>query len=306
MSEDDSGELGPWEYLGYKLIVKIKERSKRQISRSKFLKLNCVADRYLQDELDCDIGLPRYWYKYGEILDEHSTNREYFHAPSARGFSGQQYLTSREYATDEFDITDEEKELIDEAADWIALRFAKRNVEQIKAHQYRTHAPKEFIRAYSELRELLDSNFEEQAILTRYSSKDASNQELVTDLLDEMLMTYPKQRYEDMHGTYLRWDDTARLLVEDEPDYDVLKEFLDDFIEALSKVELRFEHASNVPEDRLDRWWGERDDILNDFERELENRRTSLLKDTEPSGELESVAEGYNEAVVNMMYENGK
>jgi len=304
MSEDESGELGPWEYLGYKLIVKIKERSKRQISRSKFLKLNCVADRYLQDELDYDIGLPRYWYKYGEILDEHATNREYFHAPSARGFSGQQYLTSREYADDEFDITDEEKELIDEAVDWTALRFAKRNVEQIKAYQYQTHAPKEFIRAYSELRELLTADLEEQALLTQFSMGDASNQELVIDLLDEMLMTYPKQRYEDMYGTYLRWDDTARILIEDDPDFAALKEFLDDFIEILSKAELRFEHASNVPEYRLDRWWSERDDIMNDFERELENRRTKLLKNPEPSGELESVAEEYNETVVNLMHGN--
>lgn len=304
MSEDDGEKLGPWEYLGYKLIVKIKDRYKRQISRSKFLKLNCVADHYLQEELDFDIDLPRYWYKYGEILDEHSVNGEFYHAPSARGFSGQQYLTSREYDVDEFDITDEEREMIDKAVDWTALRFAKRNVEQIKAYQYQAHAPKEFIRAYSELRELLITDLEEQAVLTRYSSKDASNQEIVTDLLDEMLMTYPTQRYEDMYGIYLRWDDTARILIEDDPDYPGLKEFLDDFIKALSKVELRFEHGSNIPEYRLDRWWNERDDVLNSFEEELENRRIALLKSDEPSGELESVAEEYNEAAMNLMRAN--
>ena len=299
--EDESGQLGAPEYLGYQLIVKIKERSKRQISRSKFLKLNCIADRFLRDELDTDIGLPRYWYKYGEILDEQAINGEFYHAPSARGFSGQQYLTSREYEADEFDITEEERQRIEDASEWTALRFAKRNAEQIKSHQYRAHAPKEFIRAYSELRERLDvSNLEEQTVLGYFAEGETGNEELVIDLLDEMLLTYPKEEYSSIYDLYLRWDDTARMLVEEEG-FNALNEFLDEFIEALSKTELRFEHSKNVPEERLERWREQRDDTLEAFEQTLHKRRRGLIEGQEPSGELEKVASEYNEAAASLM-----
>jgi hypothetical protein len=301
MSEQ-SGELGPQEYLGYRLIVKIKQRSRRQISRSKFLKLNCIADRFLRDELDTDIGLPRYWYKYGEIMDEQSINGEFYHAPSARGYRGQQYLTSREYDDDEFDIDEETRERINDAVEWTALRFAKRNADEIKNYQYQVQAPKEFIRAYSELRERLDvSNLEEQTVLGQFSSSEEGNKELATDLLDEMLLTYPKNEYDTIYDLYLRWDDTARLLIKNEPDFDALNEFLDEFIEALSKVELRFEHSEHVPEERMERWREERNNALDDFEATLREMRKELLRDRKPSGELDKVAEDYNETVAGLM-----
>jgi len=301
MSEQ-GGRLGPQEYLGYRLIVKIKERSKRQISRSKFIKLNCIADRFLRDELDTDIGLPRYWYKYGEILDEQAINSEFYHAPSARGFTGQQYLTSSEYADNEFDIDEDTRANINEAVEWTALRFAKRNAEQIKNYQYRVQAPKEFIRAYSELRERLDvSELEEQAIIGEFSPGEAGNKELVIDLLDEMLLTYPKDEYDYICDLYLRWDDTARMLIEEQSDFDSLNEFLDEFIEALSKTELRFKHSKYIPEERLERWRDERQDALDDFRRTLQEKRKELLRDREPSGELHKVAEEYNETVAGLM-----
>jgi len=301
-NEGESGKLGAPEYLGYQLIVKIKQRSKRQISRSKFLKLNCIADRFLRDELDADIGLPRYWYKYGEILDEQAINGEFYHAPSARGFSGQQYLTSREFSPDEFNITEEERQKIEDAAEWTALRFAKRNAEQIKSHQYRAQAPKEFIRAYSELRERLDvSNLEEQTVLAYVTEAEDGNKELVIDLLDEMLLTYPKDEYDSIYHLYLRWDDTARILAEQERDFDALNEFLDEFIEALSKVELRFVHSENVPEERLEGWNVQREETMDEFEQILQDRRSELLSGQEPSGELEKVASEYNEAAANLM-----
>lgn len=300
MSEEN-GDLGPQEYLGYRLIVKIKERTQRQISRSKFLKLNCVADRFLRDELNTDIGLPRYWYKYGEILDEQSINGEFYHAPSARGYSGQQYLTSREYEDEEFDVNEQTRNNIDDAVEWTALRFAKRNAEQIKNYQYQVQSPKEFIRAYSELRERLDvSNIEEQAVLAEFDSTRGEHEQLALDLLDEMLLTYPKNEYDTIYDLYLRWDDTARLLVE-ASDFDELNEFLDEFIEALSKAELRFEHCNHIPEDRMDRWREERGDAVNDFDQSLIERRRELLRKRDPSGELDKVAEEYNETVGEMM-----
>lgn len=298
MNENEGGDLGPREYLGYQLIVRIKERSSRQISRSKFLKLYCIADRYLRDELSTDIGLPRYWYKYGEILDEQSINNEFYHAPSARGYAGQQYLTSRPYEDEEFDLDADTRRRIDEAVVWTALRFGKRNAEQIKNHQYNVHAPGQFIHAYSELRERLDvTSRGEQAILGQFTGGERDNQEFVRDLLDEMLLTYPKDEYEVMYELYLRWDDTARLILADEQDYDALNRFLDEFIEALSKIELRFHHSVNLPSHRLERWQAERDHVLAEFEETLEKRRADLLSGRESSGELEKVADEYNAAV---------
>lgn len=300
--EEEKGQLGAPEYLGYQLIVEIKEQSSKQISRSKFLKLNCIADRLLCEEGNLDIGLPRYWYKYGEILDEQAINSEFYHAPAARGYHGQQYLTSREYSSEEFDITAEEQKKIEDAAESTALRFGKRNANRIKAHQYRAHAPKEFIHAYSELRELLDvSNLENQAVIGSFTGDTEGREELVINLLDVMFLTYPKDTYSQLYPHYLRWDDTARVLVEQEHDFDALNEFLDEFIEVLSKVELRFIHSRNIPEERLERWRENQEDTLDGFREVIRERRRNLLAEHQVSGELEKVAAAYNEAATNLI-----
>ena len=57
---DADGSLGRAEFLCYRLLVRLEDSRSGAISRSKFNKLSCIADRYLQSELDHDIGFPRY------------------------------------------------------------------------------------------------------------------------------------------------------------------------------------------------------------------------------------------------------
>jgi len=95
--EDSPEQFGPPEFLGWHLLVSLKNRSGDQISRSKFLKLCCIADRYLLEELDHDIGFPRYWYMYGELANQHEFSGRFYNAPSAIGYEGQQYLPKQRF-----------------------------------------------------------------------------------------------------------------------------------------------------------------------------------------------------------------
>jgi len=116
-----------------------------------------------------------------------------------------------------------------------------------------------------------------------------------------MLLTYPKNEHDSIYNLYLRWDDTARMLVKDRSDFDDLNKLLDEFIETLSKAELRFDHSEHIPEERLEWWQDEREEVLDEFEDTLQEKRKELLRDREPSGDLTKVAEEYNETVANLM-----
>jgi hypothetical protein len=80
---DQAEQFGEPEYLGWSLLVHLKDQSNDQISRSKFLKLCCITDRYLLEKHDYDVGLPRYWYMYGELANQHEFSGRFFNASKA-------------------------------------------------------------------------------------------------------------------------------------------------------------------------------------------------------------------------------
>lgn len=152
MTEETETTLAESEYLGYQLLKHLYEVDNRPVSRSKFLKLSCIADRALLDSQDVDIGFPRYWYKYGELAAVHDFSRDFINAPSARFWSGQEIHPDREIPDHEFDVEPSVREAITKAVRQTVDRFGKSTVEEIKGHQYRTQAPNDFIEAYSRLR----------------------------------------------------------------------------------------------------------------------------------------------------------
>lgn len=323
MLGNNGGEpFGAPEFLGYRLLVRLKEDSDAQITRAKFLKLTCLADEYLQREFDVDIGFPRYWYKYGEIASEHDLNGTFYKSGQAYGFPARQYapandvknvgwedqlrigeseqlyLPLEEVEEDDFDVDEKTRMKVNEAVRWVTHKFGTSPVKEIRRHQYQSHSPLEFIRAYSELRWQLE-NIEPTQTALLNSGQSQSRKEIVENLLDEMVITYPKE-FGEMRTLFLRWEDTARLLLNDGADYNQLKQFLESFIEALSKVELRFYHNQNIPESRLENWKEETDDIVEDFEIELDEERQGLLLEQPSSAvaEFEKVTEPYDETVL--------
>lgn len=291
-------EFGEPEFLGWLLLKELKEQSDDQISRSKFLKLCCIADRRLVDTHEYEVGLPRYWYMYGELANEHEFTGRFYNAPLAIGWDGQQYIP-KELHSDLFDVSEEGLESIPKAVNWTVREFGRKNVEEIKQHQYEEYAANDFIRKYSELRWLLRTvDLGRQERLGNFGSGGESNEEYFKRQLDGMMSAYPdEERYEDMKRLYLRWDDTVRLMVEQSVEYSRIAEFLDDFIEVLSKSVLRFVDSQHISEERLSNWEEDAAEEKADFTSHLTEVRSDLLRSRSRSTELDRVSDTYSQTI---------
>lgn len=302
--------FGAAEYLGHQLLLHHQEQ-RGLVPKTVFHKLWCISDHHLSGNYGIDIGLPRYWYMYGEMVDEVSVDTGFRTAPSAP-WGGQAYKPDWDLERSDFDITDEQRELIDSTVTWTLNRFDRRETRYLEFYQYQTHSPNDFIRAYSELRAHLQYvNLDVQDVLTplaiRPGFEAESNEELIEAYLDEMLITYPENIpvFADFQTIYLRWDDTARLLLNETDAYAEFDDFLDRFIEALSKDVLKLTYHDDIPPERLEQWEAEADEATAEFESYLAARRSSLLETRELSGTLEDVSETFDETVLSDLEGNG-
>jgi len=298
MPQDDP-TFGEPEFLGWLLLKQLKDQSDDQISRSKFLKLCCIADRRLADTHEYDVELPRYWYMYGELANEHEFSDRFYNAPLAIGWEGQQYIP-KELPVDAFDVSEEGLGLIPQAVRWTVNEFGRKNVEEIKRHQYEEHAENEFIRTYSELRWLLNTiDLGRQERLPNYGSGGESNEEYLKRQLDEMMAAYPddEERYDGMKRLYFRWDDTVRLMVDQAVEYSRIAEFLDDFIRTLSKVVLRFAYNQNISDQRLADWEEDAAEEKSEFATHLKEVRSKHLRNRSRSTELDRVSDAYSQTI---------
>ncbi|MFB6163139.1 MAG: hypothetical protein ABEJ86_06870 [Halococcoides sp.] len=296
------GDLGAVEYLGHQLLMGHQEQ-RGLVPKTVFHKLWCISARHLEDNHETEIGLPRYWNKYGEMVDEQSVNDEFYSAPSAP-WGGQAYKPDWQLDSDDFDISTEERKLVDRTVKWTLNRFKRRKSRYLEAYQYQTYSPNDFIRAYSELREHLQyMDLDSQQVLTQLTFRPEfeaeSNDELLTSYLDELVITYPEndEAFSAFQPLFLRWDDTARLLLERDRPYDELETILDEFVDALSKAVLQVKYNDSVPDERLSRWRENAEDARASFERYLDEFRTDLLVSREQSGVLDSVSETYDDTV---------
>lgn len=278
---DATEEFGPSEYLCYRLLVELERSRSKAVSRSKFHKLSCLADRHLQSERDRDIGFPRYWYVYGEVMDEQSIDGRFYHAPAAKFWSGQRYVPVEDVNDWDFPVPDDQKADIDAAVDWAVRNFERTNAEGVKEYLYRHHIPNEFVRTYSDLREQLNRvNLDEQYTLGDFQVTSRSTRGFVLDSLEAMVEAYPRDDYPEAYKLFLEWYDTVELLLEPtDPDYGMFAEFLDSLITMLSKVELRFHHRQHIPDERIRVWERERLEAKSEFASKLSERRREILRD---------------------------
>lgn len=269
---------GRSEYLCYRLLVGLERSRCSAVSRSKFHKLSCITDRYLLSELGHDVGFPRYWYIYGEVMDEQSIARGFYRAPAAKFWAGQQYVPADDVADWEFAVPEAEKDRIDEAVRWTVNRFEQWSAADIQRYQYREFVPNQFIRAYSTLRaQLQDVDLDTQYTLGDFSATPRSTEEFVEDCLDEMVRSYPREDYPEMYDLFLRWDETVRLLLDGTPNYRGIEELLESFVRTLSKVELRFHHRQNIADARIREWENDRLEVKSEFRSRLAAKHEELL-----------------------------
>lgn len=296
MPEND--EFREPEFLGWTLLSKLKNQSDDQISRSKFLKLTCVADRRLQERKNVDVGLPRYWYMYGELANEHEFSGRFYNAPRAIGWEGQRYIP-KNLAFEDFDIDEELVTQILPIVEEVVSELGRENVEDIKEYQYTEFAENEFIRKYGELRWILKNIDLGEQIRLEYFQVGRSNEEYVKDLLDGMMESYPNEEsgYDEIKPLYLKWDDTVRLMMEQSVEYSKIAEFLDKFIKVLSKSVLRLKYQQNISSERLSRWEEEGENAQVDFRKEIKDERKRLFNTRTRSTELDNVSETYSAAI---------
>lgn len=292
-----SEKFGAPEYLGYRVIRERERQDGQPTSRSKFWKLCCITDRRLQKDSGLDIEFPRHWYKYGEVADVHSLDRDFIDAPSARHWSGQEILSDREIPISEFEVDHRERRLIEQAASKVVYELGKCSSEELKNYQYENHTDDEFVESYTRLRAQFEAvNMDQQRLLQDFAG---GGSDPVLDLLNEMLINYPEGEgyYADVFSLFLDWDDTMRLMYEQSHSASRMKNFLEFFVEKLSEVTLRFEYHTGIPEGRIERWKENREDRLAELESGIEETRQELLEDYQEPNTLDTVADSFSDVI---------
>lgn len=303
MSNEEQTEYGARDFLCYQLLVQLDEAQHdgRSITRTQFLKISPIADRILSEEYDRDIGLPRYWYMYGEVLNETPLNGGFYTTRDAP-WDGKAIELSPGISSDTFDVKDDVRRDIHEVARRLASNFANERTDELKEYQYREFAPTKFITAFDDFRSFISKTDRQSTTLDSFISgkPSYSPESEALELLDEALISYPEDRYEEMYDVFLEWEDTTRLLLEQETSFDEAEGLLRDFWETFSKVELRLQHEQNTPQEQKMRWVKQRENAKREFRERLTEMRNEILTNRQQSDVLNDVAESYSETVRDM------
>lgn len=296
---DEFGELGPPEYLLYHVLLARDKQDNKETGRTNTHKLCVLVDRELRSEYDRDVLLPTYWYKYGKTLSEADLNTAVAHRPRSDKTFGYSYYPADQISETDFDHLDADlKDDVFRAVQDVIGKHGDKTVDELEEYQYKNFRPDDFIEAYGDLRWYL-AQFaidDEQRTLTKFlGSKQKS---VIEDHLDRMLGTFPSEEYQEIHHTYLEWDDTIRLLHEQGHSPRSLLEFTELFIEGLAKTVLRFKHNDNIPDERLAEWQEDKEDTLRELGDRIQRKRQEALQHREESGMMDRIAESYNETIL--------
>lgn len=295
----DAADLGPPEYLAYRVLHERKSQHGGETGRTQFHKLCCLTDKHLGENYDREIGFPKHWYKYGRMAHEGLLNSDVTFTPQANYKSGQAYYPADRVSESDFDHLDDDlRDDIFSAAKHVVDKHGDKSAEELEDYQYKTDAPNDFVEAYGDLRWHLSAQVTSQESQTDLGTfLDDDERTSMEEHLDEMLVNFPKEDYTEIYDAYLLWDDTFRLLHEQDASPRALKEFLEIFIEQLAKACLRLDDNYNIPDEELEKWENQKDAEIKKLEEEIEKRRQQAIESRTPTNELDSVAEAYNETI---------
>ncbi len=193
--------------------------------------------------------------------------------------------------------------MIDRTAKETVSSHGKKSAKDLKNHQYKNHVEDPFIDAYTQLRAQFEAvDLDQQHLITRWQDEPGDP---VEHYLDQMLVSYPEERqyYSDVFGAYLDWDDTFRLMYEEDYPASQLKSFLEFFVEKLSESTLRLLYNHGIPENRLADWEEEREDVIEELENGVEETRAELLEGREVPEVLDTVSDSFSSVIAEEMDE---
>lgn len=303
MSDEEQLGDDACDFLCYQLLRQLDtaQRDGRSITRTQFLKIAPIADRVLADEYDRELGLPRYWYMYGEVLNEKPLNSGYYTTTDAP-WGGKAIELAPGTSPNAFDVADDVRRDVYEVARRLANDFANEHSMELKEYQYREYAPNEFVIAFDDFRDFISNTDQQSTTLDRFLSEGGSysREAEAQSLLDDVLIEYPEDTYDEMYEVFLEWEDTTRLLLEQGTSFEEIEGLLSDFWETFSKVELRLRHEQNTPREQKLEWEDNRNDVKQEFRDRLTDIREDALGNRDSCNVLESVAESYSEAAKNL------
>lgn len=299
----DFGQDDAADYLSYRLLERLlkAQHDGRDVVKTQFWKLPCIADRYLQDELNVNVELPRYWYQYGEVLNVNAVSDGLFMEKEDTSWGGTRMALPPGVEDSQFDIEDEERKSVDRAVHKVVSDFANEDSDVVKEYQYENYSPTEFIQVFDEFRQQLEVE-EPSTTLSDFGEGGETPSQVALDILDDVYRIYPKEIYDEGHSLFLRWEDTVRMVLEDE-DLETASSLTESFWEAFSKIELRLKHEQNTPEAQMRKWEREKSDVISDFRNRLSNIRGDVLTDRDSDGDmvLDTVSESYSDTVREML-----
>ena len=295
----DPDNLGEPEFLAYTVLSVYDEAGHGELSRTGYHKLTTIADIELRSGHGVDVGLQSHWYFYGLTVDEDAFGETVAFTPNANHHSGQAYYPADRVSESHFaHIHPGRRETIRSVVQRVVERHGQKDWRELERYQYREYAPAEFVERYAALRGVL---YEKRQIRSRQQASlerfDEETRDTVVCELDRMLEAFPEDRYARLADEYLLWDDTFRLLVDNDAPAEELEEFHERMVEALSKVYLRFEVNNNVPTERLHEWAREARVEVGRFRSRVETVRSRALSTYEPEATLSTVAESYNATI---------
>lgn len=295
---DSEFEFGPSEYLVYRVLSELREQFGGENGRTKVHKLCILTERNLRQDYNREIGLPQYWYKYGQMLAESEIDTSVAYTPDANYKRGQAYYPANQVSESDFDhLSEDLKDDIFRAARETILDHGNKSYKDLEKYQYENFAPFEFIETYGDLRWYLASLSLDKDQMTFEHFTDTEQKSTIEEMLDDMLVAFDEEEFPEIHSLYLDWDDTMRLLNDNGASARELLEFTEMFIEAFAKAVLRLKSSSNVSEERIEEWRKEKDTILQDLKDKIQRSRENELATRNISGELGSVSEAYNQSI---------
>jgi hypothetical protein len=288
------------EYLCYELLRQLDRRQNegRSVTITQFRKLTAVADRLLAEEHGAETGLPRYWYRYGEVANNEALGDDVFTISPAQ-WGGKKVSVAPGVTDGQFSVGEDYRSAVHEVVRTLVSEFGNERSELIKQRQYEEFAPNEFVSAFDAFRSYIQSTDQHTPTLDSFvSGRDSTSREdEALERLDDLLVLYPKELYDQMYDLFLDWEDTVRLLLEQERSFEEIDDIQEDFWRTFSRVELRIHHQQNTPSEQLARWMEERDDLRSAYESKLRELRDDLLSGREQSGELDRVAGSFDDSV---------
>jgi hypothetical protein len=293
-TEASPDTLGAPEYLCYYVLEQFQDEWDDGVPRSVFLHGSCICDRMLQDVVNLDVETPRYWYIFGEVVDEHSLCSDFYQRSAAPHRDGPVYAPSPEVTKFDFDISNTVMRQIETAGDLTVVELTSKEPAAVERHVVQEFAPTEFIREYTALRETLEGcDHDAQTTLGEFEPTINSVRQQVLQHVDGLERTYPRADYPEMAPHFDTWVRTVRELLEGERPFALIDRLVDSLIEAMCKVEIRFHHRQHVDDRRVRDWEREKIDVKEKFATQLEDLQRDLVTNPRTSdGGLEFEGSG--------------